>query len=131
MIILPWPDRILSPNSRTHWAQTAKASKKARNEAYWATMEYGYGKLTFAGYDGKLHLWIDFYAKTRNYPDADNCLSSMKGSIDGIADALGVNDRRFVFHPLVKEETIKGGRVTVRLTKDPLNHLKMNGLVGY
>ncbi len=116
-IILPYPDKALSPNSRCHWSQRAKAAKKARSDAFYIAREAGMDVATFAGYDGKLHLWIDYYAKTKNYPDADNCLSATKAFIDGIADALGVNDRRFVHHPFVKDETHKGGKVEIRITK--------------
>jgi hypothetical protein len=118
MIILPWPDKVLSPNSRTHWAQKSKAVKVARQFGRIAAMEAGLSAISFSGYDGKLHLWIDYYAKTRNYPDADNCLSASKAYLDGIADALGVNDSRFIVHPYVKCETVKGGKVAIRITKD-------------
>jgi len=119
MIVLPWPDKALSPNSRVHWAQKAKAVKNARGFGRLAAMGAKYNAQTFAGYEGKLHLWIDYYAKTRNYPDADNCLSASKAYLDGIADALGINDRRFVHHPFVKDETLKGGKVVIRITKGP------------
>lgn len=121
MIILPWPDKALSPNSRTHWAQKAKAAKAARQLGRLATLLSIYGNNQFEGYEGKLHLWIDYYAKTRNYPDADNCLSASKAYLDGIADALEVNDRRFIHHPYVKDETFKGGKVVIRITKGPNN----------
>lgn len=119
MIILPWPDKALSPNSRVHWGQKAKAAKVARQRGKWEAMCADFNTDTFKGYDGKLHLWIDYYAKTRNYPDADNCLSASKAYLDGIADALGINDRRFVHHPFVKDETEKGGKVVIRITKGP------------
>lgn len=117
MIELPYPAKELSPNSRCHWSQKARAAKKARNYAFSIALAAGLNKSTFADYEGKLHLWIDYYAKTKNYPDADNCLSASKAFIDGIADALGINDRRFVHHPLVKDETRKGGKVIIRITK--------------
>lgn len=116
-IILPWPDRVLSPNARAHWATKAKAAKLARKDGYYRAIMAGYTKASFAWYDGKLHLFIDFYAKTKNYPDADNCLSSAKAYLDGISDAIGVNDRRFVHHPFVKDETFKDGKVVIRITK--------------
>lgn len=115
-IELPYPDKILSPNSRSHWAQKSKAAKKARSDAFYIAKAAGYDKNTFAGYEGRLHFWIDIYAKTRNYPDADNVLSSLKNSLDGIADALELNDRRFVPHPYVKDETWKGGKILIRIT---------------
>lgn len=119
MITLPWPNKILSPNSRVHWTKKSQAVKKARMDGYNAALAAGYRKSSFADYEGRIHVWIDYYAKTKNYPDADNCLSSSKANIDGIADAIGVNDKRFVPHPCVRDETIKGGKVVIRLTKVP------------
>lgn len=116
-ITLPWFNSILSPNARVHWRLKAAAVKVARSYACRAATVAGYNQQTFAGYDGRIHVWIDFYAKTRNYPDHDNCLSASKAYLDGIADALGVNDKRFVPHPFVKTETVKGGQVVVRLTR--------------
>ena len=115
-IILPWFDRSLSPNSRVHWSQRAKAAKQARKDAHYATLAAGYNKQTFADYGGKIHLWIEFYPKTRHRVDDDNCLSGIKSHGDGIADALGVNDARFVRHPIVMDET--GGKIVIRLTRD-------------
>ncbi len=114
-IILPYPDKALSPNSRCHWSQRAKAAKKARSDAF--HIVNALDNCPFVGYEGRLHVWIDVYAKTKNYPDADNILSSLKSALDGIADALGLNDRRFIPHPFVKDETHKGGKVVIRITK--------------
>lgn len=116
MIVLPWPDKVLNPNARAHWATKARAVKAARKYGHCVTLAAGMDANTFKEYDGKVHLWIDYYAKTRNYPDADNCLSASKAYFDGIADALGINDRRFVYHPYVKDETAKGGKVVIRFT---------------
>ena len=116
-IELPYPAKELSPNSRCHWSQKAKAAKKARSDAFHIAREAGFDKGAFADYEHRLHFWIDIYAKTKNYPDADNMLSSLKSALDGIADALDLNDRRFIPHPFVKDETHKGGKVVIRITK--------------
>jgi hypothetical protein len=120
MITLPWPDKALSPNNRTHWAVKAKAVKVARRYGAVVAREAGYSTRTYADYYGKLHIFIRYFAKTRNYPDADNCLSASKAYLDGIADALGLNDRRFIYHPMVMDET--GGRVEVRIDKEFSNN---------
>lgn len=116
-ITLPWFDKGLSPNARIHWAQKAKLTKQARYEGWLAVIEAGYSAVSLDGYTGKLHLWISYYAKTRNYPDVDNCLSGSKAYLDGIAQALGVNDRRFIPHPTVMDET--GGKIVIKITKGP------------
>jgi hypothetical protein len=61
----------------------------------------------------KVHLWIEFYPKTKRKVDDANCLAAFKSYRDGIADALGVNDSMFQSHPVVMAET--GGKMVVRL----------------
>lgn len=114
-ILLPWPSKDLSPNARVHWSRKAKASKLARHAACLLTKQAGW----IADHAGKLHLWITFFPPTRRLPDDDNMLSRFKPSRDGIADALGIDDRRFVSHPYVSDKPRKGGQVVVRMTGGP------------
>ncbi len=93
-IRLPWPDKDMSPNARIHWARKAKAVKIARCFAFFKTKEAGWDKIQLP--EGRLHLWIDFYPPTKRMPDDDNMLSRCKAYRDGIADALGIDDKRFI-----------------------------------
>lgn len=114
-LVLPWPDKDLSPNGRVHWARKAKASASARELSKVEAMASGWA----AGHtlpEGRLHLWIDFYPPTRRMPDDDNMLARCKPYRDGIADALGIDDKRFVSHPYVRETPRKGGQVVFRIT---------------
>ena len=116
-IILPWPSRDLHPNSRVHWTVKARAVREARHEA-WAIAKAA--RWTIAEWpDGRLHVWIDGYPTDRRRRDADGLLSSLKAALDGIAEAMGVDDRRFVPHPWVHDEVRKGGEVRIRITKGP------------
>lgn len=109
-VTLPWPPRELSPNGRAHWGAKARAAKQYRT-ACWALAKEAKVQIP----DGdQIHLWIDFYPPSRRKRDADNCLASIKNGLDGLADALGVNDSRFVVHPMLREEI--GGMVKVRIT---------------
>jgi len=65
-------------------------------------------------HDGPLHLWLDFYPPCNRKHDDDNLTASFKAGRDGIADALGVDDNRFVCHTNVMGEL--GGKVTFALT---------------
>lgn len=115
-LILPWPDRTLHPNSRPHFMVLAKAKKAARTHAAWAT------KAAWAGLvlpEGRLHLWVDFVPPDRRRRDDDGLLSSFKAARDGIADALGIDDSRFISHPFLRDEPIKGGQIVVRITGGP------------
>jgi len=116
-LVLPWPDRVLHPNARPHWAAKAKAAKKARHQGKLYALECRWNRLQLP--DGPLHVWIDGYPADRRRRDADGLLSSLKPWLDGIADALGVDDRRFVPHPWVKPEVRRGGEVRVRITGGP------------
>lgn len=115
-LVLPWPERSLHPNARVHWSKKAAIAKVARGEAYWTSVQKGWRYLTVP--PGPIHVWIDGYPKDRRARDADGLLSAMKPALDGIADALGVNDRRFVPHPRIWDEVRKGGEVRVRITAD-------------
>lgn len=111
--IYPWPDKVLSPNARVHWSKKAKAAKALRKMAHLITLE---AKLS-VDWDGDIHLWVDYYPPDRRARDQDNCISSAKAIFDGIADALGVNDKRFRLHPWMMKET--GGKVAIRITPGP------------
>lgn len=113
-LVLPWPPRVLSPNARVHWSVKSKAAKLYRSQCYWICKQSG---LVAPETDGRLHLWIDFYPPDRRRRDDDNIAASFKSARDGIADAIGIDDNRFVCHPWLKDET--GGVVKVRITAGP------------
>lgn len=113
-ITLPWPPRALSPNSRTHWRKKAPIAK-AYKQACWAiTIKSG---LTLPQTAGKLALWIDFYPPDRRHRDDDNMIASFKHGRDGVALALGIDDKRFRTFPYVQDKI--GGFIKVRITDMP------------
>lgn len=117
-LILPWPSADLSPNARNgHWAQRKRAAQNARTLAFYETKKAGWPSINLP--DGDLFLWVDFYPPTKRRPDDDNMLARFKAYRDGIADALAINDSRFVSRPYVKSESRKGGEVRVRITGGP------------
>ena len=109
-VTLPWPLRELSPNWRGHWAKKAKAVKAYRKACFVLAKEAG---LTFDG-PGEVHLWITFNKPSRRATDDDNLVASFKAGRDGIADAMGIDDSRFVMHPFVSDRI--AGTVVVRLS---------------
>lgn len=98
-IALPWPDKRLSPNARLHWRQKSEVVKRARWDAAYALLEAAGGSLSAIraalGSEGRIPLSFRFYPPDRRLRDDDNAIASMKAARDGLADALGVNDRRF------------------------------------
>jgi crossover junction endodeoxyribonuclease RusA len=93
-VTLPWPDRRLSPNARVHWSKKARVSKRARKDAFILTCSaIQLNPLDMLGDTLPLH--ITFRPKDRRRRDEDNLIASMKPYLDGIAQALGVDDSRF------------------------------------
>ena len=45
--------------------------------------------------EGPIHLDIEFVPPNKRAHDLDNCLAAIKAGLDGVADAWGVNDKRF------------------------------------
>jgi crossover junction endodeoxyribonuclease RusA len=108
LILLPWPDPRLSPNARTHWRAKSPVTKTARTAAWAITKAAG----ARVEHDGPIALAITFRAPDRRHRDRDNAIGACKAFMDGIADALGVNDRRF--EPSYKwGEPVKNGAVEV------------------
>lgn len=118
-LILPWPSKELSPNARVHWGVRARAASSARFLAATITREARRKAAWLPNPGVRLHLHVTFYPPTKRLPDDDNMLARFKPYRDGIADALGIDDRRFISHPLVSPEVRKGGQVVVRITGGP------------
>lgn len=98
-IVLPWPDKRLSPNARGHWAGLHRAKKKARWDAAYIALEAmnGQAPVVRAAYAGEdpIRLQVTFYAPDAQRRDMDNMAASLKAAFDGLADALAVDDSRF------------------------------------
>lgn len=108
---LPWPSKDMSPNARVHWSRLAKAKKKAKQDAYYATLEAGLGKINA----DSLHVKCTFYPPSKRIFDLDGLISRMKAAFDGIALAVEIDDGKWTlaFEPLGPVE--KNGMVKVRL----------------
>lgn len=113
-LTLPWPASGLSPNARLHWAKKSKLAKAYRRECSLLALEAGWRGISWTG---KVHLWIDFYPPDKRHRDDDNMAAAFKSGRDGLADALGIDDKRFVSHPFNTEKV--GGFVMVRITEGP------------
>ena len=94
-VILPWPPRALSPNSRPpHWAVLSKAKRAYRSACHYEALAAGWRMGTFAA-DDRLHVRLMFVPPDRRRRDMDNLIAAMKSGLDGLADALGVDDSRW------------------------------------
>ena len=94
-IELPWPHPALAPNRANgkHWAGLAAIKAKAKADAYYTTR----AATCLAVFDfGKRYpLEIVFYAPDNRRRDLDGCHSAIKHYLDGVAQAMGIDDSQF------------------------------------
>lgn len=108
-IVLPWPPKACSPNSRVHHMKLAKAKAMYKEMCFLMAKEQKLQALV-----GSLVISIDFYPPTKRRHDADSALASCKAGIDGIAQAVGIDDSNFRAYRLSMKEQV-GGYVVVTI----------------
>lgn len=92
MIVLPFPPSSLSGHAKGHWRTKYEATRKHRNWARLATMD---AKVRGIPEIGNIAICVRFVPPDRR-GDRTNFPNRLKPYFDGIADALGVNDARFL-----------------------------------
>jgi crossover junction endodeoxyribonuclease RusA len=96
-----------------HWAKKSAIAKQYK-QACWALTK----EACLVVPDGdRIALWLDFYPPDRRARDDDNIIAAFKHGRDGVALALGIDDKRFRTFPYVQDKI--GGFVRVRLTNIP------------
>jgi crossover junction endodeoxyribonuclease RusA len=118
-ITLPWPDTVLWPNRRPFWATRARAADAAHEAARDATItsawDQGQGAETIDLKRAAIPITLIFHPPTRRAHDLDGALSACKGYLDGVAEAMGINDR--VFEPTPRRgEVVRGGSVVIQIS---------------
>lgn len=108
-ITLPWPPSSLSGHTKGHWRNTAGIVAKHRGWAKQATL----AARPTVPETGDIRLVVTFYPPNRR-GDRINFPNRIKPLFDGIADALKVNDSRFLpsYH---FAEPVHNGRVVVSI----------------
>lgn len=110
-ITFPWFLKELKPNHSCHYMQKAKAKAIYRSECERITLK----ELETQDVDKECcELWFTFYKPNKRHMDADNMLASMKSGIDGMCDALNINDKQFKRIVIQVSDEI-GGYVVVEL----------------
>ncbi len=112
-IVLPWPPGDVSPNARGHWSKLHRARKAYREACAWQARLQGAhpGRMP----DGRLRVSMLFVPPDRRSRDLDNLIGSMKAGLDGLADALAVNDARFALASELLQDGTIGGFVRVQV----------------
>jgi len=115
-VIVPYPPRELNPNSHCHWRVKAKVGKNYKRDVFYLCRLVGFTALEKCE---KLHVWLDFFPPNKHDRDQDNALASCKHMLDGIAEALKIDDQHFVLHPFFHDEI--GGKVVVNIGENEGN----------
>ena len=123
-ITLDWPSRAMSSNARGHWAKKAKAAAMYRYSCKMISLEtIQAGKWDVAALretvaaGAELHVSLDFYPPDRRRRDDNNLPGLFKSGLDGVADALGIDDHLFRTQPFLhRDEVVNGGEVRVVIT---------------
>jgi crossover junction endodeoxyribonuclease RusA len=108
-IRLSWPTKCLQSNARCHW------KAKGQRDEDSPTRSMGGCTGAKATLLPEASILIEYWPRHRRY-DVANVPSSLKASIDGIADAMGCDDRCFrVDYPTMFAGTSKDGAVVFRV----------------
>lgn len=116
-LILPWPSEALSPNARVHHFTRARAAKSAKTYAHGMTLSampaLGIIKGTWRG---PVDVQLTFHPSIDRARDDDNFIARMKPYRDGVALALGIDDKIFRTQPAIFGEKAKPACVEMTLT---------------
>ena len=92
---------------------THKAKTLYRDNSAWLTK----GQLKgWTPTEQNLKLTVTFVMPDKRLRDTDNCLAAAKAGLDGMADALGVNDRQFQPVIIFREYGSKPGKMIVEVS---------------
>jgi crossover junction endodeoxyribonuclease RusA len=110
----------LSPNARQHWARLAKFKKRYRATcAMEVAVQTSFrNRKALQSLPQQLDLELQFVRPNRRSYDRDNLLARMKAGLDGLCDALHIDDSRFAsVRVSVVKNVIAGGAVNVRIKR--------------
>jgi hypothetical protein len=93
-----YPSRVLNPNATPNKHVKNRSKAAARSEGYYAALAAGAKRLKLPP-EGKIPLRLAFHPPDLRKRDDDNAVASFKHHRDGIADALGIDDNRFITDP--------------------------------
>lgn len=113
-IDLPWFPSACKPNSREHWAAVAKAKRNYRHACWAITKEAMQGQEL--DLKPPINLKLTFIPPNRHAHDLDNLLAAFKAGLDGISDAIKIDDSLFTLTICKKAEI--GGIVKVLITQE-------------
>lgn len=112
---LPYPAKILWPNGRGHWAAKAKQTGIHRFMANGMTRMAVQAGASIDETLRPVPVKLIVHPKAKGpLPDADNCAAAIKAYLDGIAEALKVNDKIFGA-PVVSYNALRTGNFVIEV----------------
>jgi crossover junction endodeoxyribonuclease RusA len=113
---LPFPPAELNPNRKNgrHWSATHDIKARYLRDCRILTLQ-AMGK--WVPRAGTLALEITFVQPDKRRRDRDNLLAAMKSGLDGVSQALGVDDQHFDPVTIRREYGAKPGAVRVVIAR--------------
>ena len=101
-LVLPLPDKDLSPNKRLHWGVKSRLIKDRRSAVKYDTIyQVRQAKMPDNLNWKNVTVTIRWDAQPMRFPDADNALATLKSTMDGIVDShLLDDDRQLRYEPI-------------------------------
>lgn len=117
VIELDFPPADLFPNRAKgrHWGSLYQTRSNYRESSQWLAKSQINGWKHFGG---TISLDLIFEMPDKRHRDADNCLAAAKGALDGLADALFVNDKLFDPITIRRRAGIKPGRLVITIQEN-------------
>ena len=113
MIVLPWPNKTLSPNARPSWRALWKAKATAKREGWAIAKQANLDLSALVGKKIPVHILV--YPPDLSRRDEDNLIASLKAVLDGVAFGLNVDDNRFSLSHTWCEVDRPKGRIELRI----------------
>ena len=115
IVNLPWPDRKLVPNARVFWAAKAKEVKRHRRLAFMAALDLQeqIPAAVRANEEASIYYTISYEPKINRKRDEDGVIAACKSYLDGVSEAIGINDCRFHIRGCEALPAKKPGSITL------------------
>lgn len=107
IVTLAWPPRALWPNHRAHWSATSRAKRSYRRDAFYLARDNVDSLAPTVA--------LIFHPPDNRARDLDNMIAAMKAGLDGIADAIGIDDSKWKL-TAQKGDVVPNGCVIVTVT---------------
>ncbi len=114
-ITLPWPPKVLSPNSRAHWRRKYAASLKCRRLAYYTATMASADQREHVRDSLTLKMTLTFLPPDKRRRDLDNIEAAMKAYLDGIFQACKADDSAIRMTVKTWGDVVQSGAVIVEI----------------